>query len=201
MSKRARGFWFSVGLREAGVSESDFYSLADRVPSLLSEVEQIKRSATGHEAALSLMRAIQWAQAQLEPQGSRPSLPMTQAPTGAPKRRWSFSLRTLFVVVTLAAALMGWFVWEVQTVRERRRIWLDINGRGGYTITNGMTEEIPMLRFVDGKRARNTLIVVPEERFSENETDHVRAVFSEPAVTVIRCPLDEVRSWRDRPFP
>jgi len=34
----------------------------------------------------------------------------------APRRRWSFSLRTLFVVVTLAACWLG---WQLNWIRDR----------------------------------------------------------------------------------
>jgi hypothetical protein len=37
----------------------------------------------------------------------------------APRRRWSFSLRTLFVVVTLCAC---WYSWELHVVRKRTAI-------------------------------------------------------------------------------
>jgi hypothetical protein len=38
--------------------------------------------------------------------------------TPAPSRRWSFSLRTLFVVVTLAAVPLGWAAWSWKWIRD-----------------------------------------------------------------------------------
>ena len=39
----------------------------------------------------------------------------------APRRRWfSFSLRTLFVVVTIAAIAGGWVMYQVSWIRQRR---------------------------------------------------------------------------------
>ena len=39
----------------------------------------------------------------------------------APKRRWfQWSLRTLFVVVTVAGVSIGWFRWNAIQVRERK---------------------------------------------------------------------------------
>jgi hypothetical protein len=39
----------------------------------------------------------------------------------APSRRWSFTLRTLFVVVTIAALGAAWIAWEYRTARARYR--------------------------------------------------------------------------------
>ena len=41
--------------------------------------------------------------------------------TPVPKRRWSYSLRTLFVVVTVLALLLGWLSWNLPKVLERDR--------------------------------------------------------------------------------
>jgi hypothetical protein len=49
--------------------------------------------------------------------------------THAPKRRWSFSLRTLFVVVTLACVWLGWNASIVQ----RRKAFSAENESGDYT--------------------------------------------------------------------
>ena len=39
----------------------------------------------------------------------------------ASKRRWfTFSLRTLFVVVTLCGLVLGWMVWNLHWIRQRR---------------------------------------------------------------------------------
>ena len=42
----------------------------------------------------------------------------------APKRRWSYSLRTLFVVVTILGVCLGWVVHSIQWIRMRRE-WID----------------------------------------------------------------------------
>ena len=42
-----------------------------------------------------------------------------------PRRRWfrfAFSLRTLFVVVTIFGVWLGWLVWQMQIVRDRRLV-------------------------------------------------------------------------------
>jgi hypothetical protein len=39
--------------------------------------------------------------------------------TPAPKRRWSFSLRTLFVVVTAVSCCAGWAVYQMRWIQQR----------------------------------------------------------------------------------
>jgi hypothetical protein len=41
----------------------------------------------------------------------------------ASRRRWSFSLRTLFVVLTLLAIGPGWAAQQVRTVAARKAVW------------------------------------------------------------------------------
>ncbi len=51
------------------------------------------------------------------------------------RRRWlRFGLRGLFAAVTLLAVFMGWLVWELNFIRERRawhfktqRIWSEVS--------------------------------------------------------------------------
>ncbi len=41
----------------------------------------------------------------------------------APKRRWfRFSLRTMFVVVTVLAVLLGWIVYQFNWIRQRHEL-------------------------------------------------------------------------------
>jgi hypothetical protein len=41
------------------------------------------------------------------------------------KRRWSFTLRTLFVVMTTAGIVMGWLGQQINWIRERREVIKD----------------------------------------------------------------------------
>ena len=44
------------------------------------------------------------------------------------KPRWfRFSLRTLFVLVTLLACALGWLVWQIQIVRERKSLLSEVS--------------------------------------------------------------------------
>jgi hypothetical protein len=42
--------------------------------------------------------------------------------TTAPKRRWSFSLRMLFVVVTVLATLLSWIAYNLNWIRQRHAL-------------------------------------------------------------------------------
>jgi hypothetical protein len=44
----------------------------------------------------------------------------------APRRRWSFSLRTLFVVVTALGGSLGWVTYQFNWIRERHRVLADL---------------------------------------------------------------------------
>jgi hypothetical protein len=71
-----------------------------------------------------------------------------------PKRRWfSFSLRTMFVVVTVFAIPLGWLAWEASVVR-RRAICLDeVTTGGGYYLTSkGANSRLPWIRQMMGDK-------------------------------------------------
>jgi hypothetical protein len=48
----------------------------------------------------------------------------------APRRRWSFGPRTLFVLVTVLGIALGWVVLQVMIVWERKsaEAWIEANG-------------------------------------------------------------------------
>ena len=47
--------------------------------------------------------------------------------TTRPRRRWfRFSLRTMFVVVTVAGLALGWLVWQIRIVRERKTVLAEL---------------------------------------------------------------------------
>ena len=47
-------------------------------------------------------------------------------------RRWSFTLRTLLALVTLAGGVLGCVAWQVKIVRERYTIEAYVESHGGY---------------------------------------------------------------------
>ena len=107
---------------------------------------------------------------------------MSQVPPT--RRRWfQFGIGTMLSLVASVAICLGWVVQEMRTVRERQRLRLYINDEiGGFTVHWGTTNEIPVIRHVHPTRAREMLIVIPEERVGENEAAHLRAIFPEGAL-------------------
>jgi hypothetical protein len=51
----------------------------------------------------------------------------------APRRRWSFTLRTLFVVVTMFGCWLG---WQAKTVHDRLAVKRQLEAAGGYAWPN-----------------------------------------------------------------
>jgi hypothetical protein len=51
-----------------------------------------------------------------------------------PPRRWSYSLRTVFVVVTAVCLLVGWLTMQMKWARERREAleWLEAQKNSWY---------------------------------------------------------------------
>jgi hypothetical protein len=88
----------------------------------------------------------------------------------------------------MVAVVLG---WEMNIVRERRRLWYRINEAGGYTLTDSGIVDVPWLRKALGDKPRQ-IIAVPRERFSEEETQAIKATF--PESTVLRDPQAAI--WR-----
>lgn len=61
-----------------------------------------------------------------------------------PRRRWfrfAFSLRTLFVIVTLAALLFGWVAYNYQIVSERKQLLQELRtSLGSITLAHATLE-------------------------------------------------------------
>jgi hypothetical protein len=61
--------------------------------------------------------------------------------TTAPKRRWfQWSLRTLFVVVTAVALLVGWIVYQLSWMRERRELVNRVESYAVIGVGGGLAE-------------------------------------------------------------
>ena len=107
------------------------------------------------------------------------------------KVRRSFSLRSLFVLVTV---LCVWLGWDMSIIRERQRLWRLVNEKGGYTLTSDPFENISTIRRLLGDRGRH-IFAVPAEYFSEDATDHIRQMF--PEAEVMRDPLATMGRYGD----
>ncbi len=95
--------------------------------------------------------------------------------TPAPKRRWSYSLRTLFVVVILFGFWLG---WNVSKIRQREAILHDSDFR---FVQNDHTGSIPLLWRILGED-EITLLDVPERRAIE--LVGIQALFTEASVRI-----------------
>jgi len=108
----------------------------------------------------------------------------------APKRRWfRFSLRTMFVVVTLVAVFLAWLGWELSYIRERKA-WLrqnDFYGLvTGVTVWKGSSgkAQIPWWRTMLGDEAVG--VIQFPAHWPDEQCDHAMQLFPE-MVDSYRC--------------
>jgi hypothetical protein len=104
----------------------------------------------------------------------------------APNRRWfRFTLRTLFVTVTLACALSGWLVWNLRQMRHRVETAKRIESRGGSVewgwIYDSDLKSVPSLWRLIGAEPM-FLVGLPCEIFTKDEAKAVRETFPEALV-------------------
>ena len=87
----------------------------------------------------------------------------------APKRRWfRFRLRTLFVVVTVLALACGWFGYELNWLRQRRRVISQpniIGAKGSYFLEAPPVALWPLRMLGEDAYRRVILVIVDKERF------------------------------------
>jgi hypothetical protein len=110
------------------------------------------------------------------------------------KRRWfSFSLRTLLIVMTVLGCVLGWFEWRLKIVRQREstRKWLD--DLGGFVLSEKPThryEIVPQTyRSYDSSREPSWLrkklgdltirVVDLPPALTENQRKMIEDVFAE----------------------
>ena len=113
----------------------------------------------------------------------------------APKRRWPrFSLRTLFVVVTV---LCCWLGWRLERSRDCARILRDLNSRGAIIQTS--TLSTGAIYWQDGSRGEKTAslvwrvfwfgqvdrIFLADGHFTNADVDRLESLF--PGAHLYRC--------------
>jgi hypothetical protein len=118
--------------------------------------------------------------------------------TAAPKRRWfQWSLRTLFLVVTVFCCWLG---WNLSWVRERERVRQDIGWRGATIRTPGFHADVnrrmpktaspttmPAIWTFLGAEPWGS-IDLPESEFTEDDRRRIQALFPEADVSIPRIP-------------
>ena len=108
--------------------------------------------------------------------------------TTAPKRRWfQWSLRTLFVVVTLVGCATGWVVYQINWIRQRSEFVASekrIHERRGVAVTIAYTYpgkqpvRAPFMLWTLGETGFSDICVLADgidtQRLTENDMERVR---------------------------
>jgi hypothetical protein len=133
--------------------------------------------------------------------------------TPAPKRRWfRFSLRTLFVVVTISGIALGWVAYQLNWIRQRRELvhrtdiealmWAD----GDYPTAPGLMwlfgeQGYDIIEIIVDLPIDPTIDVPPDRERTETETallERARSLFPEAEV-VKEVSLAYMRLIQQRP--
>ncbi len=103
------------------------------------------------------------------------------------RRRFQFSLRTLLLLITLAAI---WCGWQVHLVSERKATSETLREKGATFITPDTKRDASLgvslwlrVHFIGDSPI--DAIWLPRARFSENDAANVRAMFPEAKVELI----------------
>ena len=123
---------------------------------------------------------------------------MSVEPTRRRRFKWAFSLRTLFVVVLVAAIPMAWLVWQVQIVRERKALLQSYESREDVDIAYDLGTDLFTIDGSDSNRVISTTLIpawklwlgdeaVASFRFTvkrplDSETERIKALFPEAHV-------------------
>jgi hypothetical protein len=104
---------------------------------------------------------------------------MTEA---KPKCRWfRFSLRTLFVLVTIAGACAGWVAYQLNWIRERHAV-LQTHG-GGELVTFYIEPQPPPWPLgLFGEPSQSGNVFIP---FRESELKYAHSLFPEAGFAAI----------------
>ncbi len=106
---------------------------------------------------------------------------MSEAPKR--RRRWTFSLRTMFVAVTLVGIACG-IGWTVHRVHDRDRLLASLRVRGalvGKAVSDVPGRAVPILWSMLGARPVG-VFVLPEDGFTNAEVAEIAALFPEAAI-------------------
>ncbi len=127
-----------------------------------------------------------WAKLDPDLPRGEPNVPETKQ-----KRRWfRFSLRTLFVIVTAFAILMGWIAWNVSQVREREKFFRRLmddeqEALAGIRRIRRVGEEArpPFIWTLLGARPQDK-INLSREQYTDDEIRQIENLFPEADICV-----------------
>jgi hypothetical protein len=108
----------------------------------------------------------------------------------APKRRrrFQFRLRTLFVLVTMAAVACGYVAHEYRIVRERTAMVYSGHWTDSARCYPSSAGKIPWLRVMLGDRAYSDITI--SQRTPEKDLEQYKALFPEAAIARYEDPFD-----------
>ena len=118
---------------------------------------------------------------------------LTRMPTSP--SRFRFSLRTLFVVVTVVAVALGWLAWQARIVRERTRTLESIRSARGFLYTDTRERNVSSVRKHFGDHTFR-LIVIPDDTFSNVDVTKIKATF--PEAEVLQGSRSDIDKYEDR---
>jgi hypothetical protein len=115
----------------------------------------------------------------------------------APRRRWTFGLRTLFVVVTVLGCWLG---WQVDLVQERRSLlpWIEDNATGWSHPHLVVMPRVSWIRSLLGDQYFIDAITFPAD-VDEAKLREGRRAFPEGTFGVYSQPEDSPVAQADRP--
>ena len=102
--------------------------------------------------------------------------------------RFQFRLRTLMIVVTLLAVLMGYVGGQAKVVRERAAMLSTIRDRGGYVVEASTVPFLkPWARITSFREWLGDIAIqgiqLPTET-KEDEVDRIKIAFPESNITI-----------------
>ena len=107
----------------------------------------------------------------------------------APKRRWfRFSLRMMFVTVTFLCVLLGWVVYQLNWIRQRREYRSEQIKKGNQSGTITMTVDAPISLRIFGEDGQKWLGVFADEETTAAEMERASVLFPEATIHAIKRP-------------
>ena len=109
--------------------------------------------------------------------------------TPAPKRHWfRFSLRTLFVVVTVFAVPLGWVAYQLNWIRQRREFIRAQAERGNAMGTMTAFIDAPGMLWVFRENGYRFIGVLADEDATASDTKRATALFPEAQILAMKRP-------------